>query len=225
LSNKVNFNDYAENYQNILQKQLSFFDRNEGYFAEYKIDLIKKNIDIVPQKILDYGCGVGRNLKYLIKHFKDSKIYACDISEKSIDIAKADNPLIKFFLLGRETIIEKFDLIFIALVFHHIEPKLRGSIMKNISYLLETGGNVFIFEHNPINPITRYLVNTCAFDADAVLLKKKELENLLIDANLSIKTCRYSLFFPSFLKKMRILESLLGFLPLGGQYFINAKKI
>jgi hypothetical protein len=39
---KVEFDEYAENYQEILQEQLGFFDGNEGYFAEYKIEIIKK---------------------------------------------------------------------------------------------------------------------------------------------------------------------------------------
>jgi SAM-dependent methyltransferase len=167
---------------------------------------------------------VGRNLKYLKQHFQQSKIYAADISKKSLDIAKSYNQSVKFYLLCEDTIVEKFDLIFVALVFHHIEPRLRLKIMEYIYDLLQEGGNIFIFEHNPYNPITRYLVNTCAFDADAVLLTKRKLMQLLIEAKLSINTCRYTLFFLSLLKKLRFLEPILGYLPLGGQYFISANK-
>ena len=76
MSDKVDFDEYAENYQKILQEQLSFFDRDEGYFAEYKIEIMKKYLKDTPKKILEYGCGIGRNLKYLIKHFQQSEIYA-----------------------------------------------------------------------------------------------------------------------------------------------------
>ena len=127
-----------------------------------------------------------------------------------------------FYLLGEDTIVDKFDLIFVALVFHHIKPELRSKVIKDISDLLQKDGNIFIFEHNPYNPVTSYLVNTCIFDADAVLLKKGELCKLLIGAKLSINACRYTLFFPSFLKKLRFIEPMLGYLPLGGQYFISA---
>jgi SAM-dependent methyltransferase len=224
LSDKVDFDEYVENYQKILQEQLSFFDANEGYFAEYKIAVIKKYIKVTPKKILEYGCGVGLNLKHLRHHFQQSTIYAADISKKSLDFAKGDNPSVQFFLLGEDTIVDKFDLIIVALVFHHIEPRLRPKVMEDISNLLQEGGNIYIFEHNPYNPITRYLVNTCIFDADALLLKKRGLIKLLIDANLSVNTRRYTLFFPSFLKKLRFLEPMLGYLPLGGQYFISANK-
>ena len=160
-----------------------------------------------------------------MKHFQQSEIYAADISRKSLAIAKHDNPLVRFFLLDEDTIVDKFDLIFIALVFHHIEPKLRSKVIKDISDLLQQGGHIFIFEHNPYNPITRYLVNNCIFDEDAVLLKKRELCKLLIEAKLSINDHRYTLFFPSFLQKFRFIEPMLGYLPLGGQYFICATKI
>ncbi len=39
--------------------------------------------------------------------------------------------------------------------------------------VLKKKGRVYIFEHNPYNPVTRYLVATCEFDRDAVLFKKK----------------------------------------------------
>lgn len=224
LSDKVDFDKYADNYQKVLQEKLRFFDSDEEYYAEYKIKIIKKYIKNTPKKILEYGCGIGRNLKYLTQHFQQSKIYAADISNKSLDIAKSYNQSVKFYLLGEDTIVDKFDLIFVALVFHHIEPGSRLKVIEYISDILQEGGNIFIFEHNPYNPITRYVVNTCAFDADAVLLTKRKLMQLLIEAKLSINTWRYTLFFPSLLKKLRFLEPILGYLPLGGQYFISANK-
>jgi hypothetical protein len=53
-------------------------------------------------------------------------------------------------------------------VFHHIEPEFRPKAIRDISELLRERGNIFIFEHNPFNPITNYLVKTCIFDADAI---------------------------------------------------------
>ena len=221
---KVTFDEFAENYQRILQEKLSFFDRDEGYFAEYKIKIMKKHFKSDPKKILEYGCGIGRNLKYLKQHFQQSEIYAGDISRKSLEIAKVNNPSVKFLLLGEDIIVDKFDLIFVALVLHHIEPNFRPTIIKDISNLLNKDGKLIIFEHNPHNPVTRYLVNTCIFDNDAILLKKTELTRLLIEGNLSIDRYKYTLFFPSFLKRLRFLEPMLGYLPLGGQYFIIASK-
>jgi len=224
LTDNAKFDRYAEDYQKLLGEQLGFFDPDKGYFAEYKIDIIKKHITGTPKKILEYGCGIGRNLPYLTRHFEHSTIYACDISSKSLDIAKAGNPKVKFFLLGQDLIQGKFDLIIVALVFHHIYPSFRSTVMSDIFYLLQEQGNIFIFEHNPYNPVTRYLVNHCIFDDDAVLITKREMMKILTDAHLAITAWRYTLFFPAFLKKLRFFEPVLGYLPLGGQYFIKARK-
>ena len=222
--NKIDFDNYAEDYQRILEEQLNFFDNNNDYFAEYKVRIIKKYLSYEPKKILEYGCGIGRNLNLLQEQFKNADIYACDISEKSLTIAARENPSVNFFLRGDDNTEQAFDLIFVALVFHHIIPDLRKSALKDVYNYLRNGGNLFIFEHNPYNPITRHLVNTCPFDADAVLLTRRELKKLLIEAGFEVNFGRYTLYFPSSLKRLRFTEPILGFLPLGGQYFLNASK-
>jgi SAM-dependent methyltransferase len=221
---KVHFDDYTESYNKILSDQLSFFDSNDEYFSEYKIRILKQFVDISPKKILEYGCGVGRNLKYLQNYFQISKIYGCDISKKSIELARKNHPTMNFFLLGEDSIKEEFDLIFIALVFHHIHQDLHKKTLIEINKMLSENGNLFIFEHNPFNPITRFLVNTCPFDSDAVLITKRSLEKLLRQSGFQVGCGRYTLYFPAFLKKLRVIEPLLGFIPLGGQYFIKALK-
>jgi hypothetical protein len=89
---------------------------------------------------------------------------------------------------------------------------------------LRTGGRLFVFEHNPYNPVTRHLVNTCPFDADAVLLTRAETVALLKTAGLEPSAAAYCLFFPRLLAGLRPLETWLGWLPLGGQYFVAGRK-
>jgi len=221
--NKIDFDDYADNYGQLLQKQLSFFDK-KNYFAEYKIKILKQQLNYEPVKILDYGCGTGRNLKFLKQYFPNAKIYGCDISKKSLKIATKNNPDAILFLPNENFDYKNFDLVFVAGVFHHIEPNLRTNILKQIHQLLTKNGSLVIFEHNPYNPVTLHMVNTCEFDDDVVLLKAREMKNLLRRANFALKKTRYSLFIPKFLKKLRFLEKYLGLIPLGGQYFILAQK-
>jgi hypothetical protein len=83
---------------------------------------------------------------------------------------------------------------------------------------------LFVFEHNPYNPVTRRLVNTCPFDADAVLLARAETVSLLKAAGLEPSAAAYCLFFPQMLAALRPLEAWLGWLPLGGQYFVAGRK-
>lgn len=217
---KVNFDDHADQYEGKLKEQLQFFD-NSDYFSEYKIKIIREHVADEPKTILEYGCGIGKNLPFLKKLFPESIIYGYDISKKSLHIAAQNNPTVNFTFNDMP---KNIDLIVIAGVLHHIAPPERNNVIRDIYQSITPGGKLFIFEHNPYNPITRHLVNTCIFDKDAVLITAKKLKFLLKNHGFMISKTRYTLFLPSWLKKLRILERHLGFLPLGGQYFIYAKK-
>jgi hypothetical protein len=96
--------------------------------------------------------------------------------------------------------------------------------MNIIDTMLKDKGIFFIFEHNPYNPVTRKIVKDCIWDADAILLKTKETVSLTEDKGFKLKDKKYTLFFPAYLSGFRFLEKYMGFLPLGGQYYIIAEK-
>ena len=223
---KVNFDDYADDYDALIEQQLSFFNKENRYFAEYKIRAVEREATVAPKRVLEFGCGTGRNLQFLQEAYPNAEIHGCDISPKSLRIAEKENPDARLFLLEENSELpeEPFDLIFIACVFHHIAPPLRQGVMAQIHRLLNSGGELFIFEHNPYNPVTQKMVSACPFDADAVLLKPKELAGLMAESGLRVEKPRFALFFPSFLASLRPLEPRLKALPLGGQFYVKAVK-
>lgn len=224
---KVDFDNFANEYENILDEQLDFFGEENSYFAEYKLKLVKDTIGFQPKNILEFGCGIGRNLKFFSKYFPDANIYACDISEKSLEIARKENPDVKIFLLNENEVKNfsgKFDLVFVSCVFHHIKPELRKGSIGLINNMLNKNGAVYIFEHNPYNPVTKYIVKTCPWDTDAILLYMKETVDLINDSGLKVSEKNYSLFFPSQLKFLRPVENYLGKIPMGGQYYVKGVK-
>ena len=58
------------------------------------------------------------------------------------------------------------------------------------------GGLVAIFEHNPLNPLTRKAVRDCPFDEDAVLLSRGEARRRLAEAGLAEVEAPFIIFFP-----------------------------
>ena len=222
---KIDFDKYADDYDELTRKNVNFFSSDDFYFARVKIDLIKTYIKQEPKRILEYGAGVGRNLPFLMGYFPASEIWACDISEKSLRKINKNYPEVKTFLLDKGLSQEcgVFDLILIAGVFHHIEPAIRGAVAAHAVSLMSDQSELFIFEHNPYNPVTRRLVDRCPYDGDAVLLKPVEVRSLLIGGGLNVKQTGYYLFFPPSLKLSK-LENLLSSIPLGGQYFVSATK-
>jgi SAM-dependent methyltransferase len=192
---RVDFDQYAGQYEAILAAQTNFFDGDSGYFARYKIELAQQLVGPV-NSILDFGCGVGRSMPYLREVFPKAEIVGCDPSAESLAIARRENPSCRFTSMDELT------------------PDAK----------LKEGGYFIIFEHNPINPVMRHLVKNCPFDADAVLLSMRETVERMRNAHLHIDESSYCLFFPQPLAALRPFEKYLRWLPMGGQYFVCASS-
>lgn len=224
--NEVDFNNFTENYNDLLRQGTQFFTQDEMYFAQYKVQLARRIIGGEPARILEYGCGIGRNVSFLRQYFKSAEICGSDISAKSLDVARAENPGIYFWEEGDEASERSgFDLVFVAGVFHHVPPAERADAVRKIHSRLNRGGSLVVFEHNPYNPVTRRIVNRCPYDKDAVLLAPREVRYHLEQAGLCVVKHAYALFLPPSLKMFSCLESRLGWLPLGGQYWVHATKV
>lgn len=225
MSNKVDFDNYTDNYNQLLKEGTNFFSSNEEYFARYKIEVLRERVKGAVANVLEYGCGIGRNIPFLSQAFPNAVIMGSDISNASLDIARINNPGVEFFSEeGNVELPQKFDLIFVAGVFHHIPPDQRSGVARTLYDRLAPGGQIFVFEHNPYNPVTRRIVNNCPYDEDAVLLKPSELSFLLTNAAMTLVQKSYCLFVPPKLSAFSWLEGVLGWLPLGGQYWIQARR-
>ena len=221
---RVDFDDYSESYNRLMKEGVGFFDKEEGYFSRYKIEIVRRLTDEEPGRILEYGCGVGRNIGQIRALFPLSSIYGCDVSKKSIEAARKQNPDAEFFVIGEDRVSMEFDLVLLVNVLHHVLPQERKRLADSLAALLSGGGSLFVFEHNPFNPVTSRVVSTCPFDKDAVLLRPKEVSALMRGSGLEMGERGYCLFFPGFLRGLRRLEKYLFWLPLGGQYFYKARK-
>jgi SAM-dependent methyltransferase len=218
---RVDFDQYAGQYESILAAQTNFFDGDSNYFARYKIELAQQLVGNVGT-VLDFGCGIGRSMPHLREVFPKADIVGCDPSNESLAMAREQNPSCRFVSmdeLGEDT---KFDLVIASCVFHHIPPQDRQMAIRYCYSRLKEGGHFIIFEHNPINPVTRHLVKNCPFDADAVLLSMRETVDRMRNAHLNVDESSYCLFFPQQLAALRPFEKYLRWLPMGGQYFVCA---
>ncbi len=224
MSEKVDFDEHTENYNKLLRESVGFFSENDAYFARYKVELVHKAIPAPPARILEYGCGIGRNIPFLKQYFPDAVIEGSDVSPASLDMARQEHPDNTFFLEDGSYEGEGYDLIFVASVYHHIPPAERQAATNSLARRLKPGGSVYVFEHNPYNPVTRRIVNNCIYDADAVLLKPAELKSLIRKADLDLTALAYCLFIPPKLSALIWMEKHLGWLPLGGQYWVCATR-
>jgi SAM-dependent methyltransferase len=225
MTNRVDFDKYTSDYNLLLQERTGFFSKNDEYFARYKIELVKSRLTRPVKRILEYGCGIGRNIPFIREAFPNADVIGTDIASESLEFARTHIPGVEFVVEGDKTSnLGQFDLIFVAGVFHHVPVTERAHVSSLLFQRLNSLGNLFVFEHNPYNPVTRRIVSTCPYDEDAVLLQPKELREHLRQAGFNEHHTEYCLFIPPSLAKLTWLERHLGWLPLGGQYFVHVSK-
>jgi hypothetical protein len=86
------------------------------------------------------------------------------------------------------------------------------------------GGVFALWENNPWNPGTRYIMSRVPFDKDAITMTPPETRRLLRATGFEIVRTDFLFVFPHLLRVLRPLERLLARLPLGGQYLVLARK-
>jgi SAM-dependent methyltransferase len=224
------FDQFAEEYLAIHAKNVHFTGENPEYFSRYKVDEVSRvwrargRPD--PQTILDFGAGIGGSLAHFRRAFPKAELIATDISARSLDVAQRRHPGVARFELyagsGPPAADASVDLAYTSCVFHHIDEREHLGLLKSLRQAVKPGGALVVFEHNPINPVTRYIVATCPFDENAVLIPAGKLRQRLKDAGFGRVEIGYVGFFPSALAGLRRLDPLLKHLPVGAQYYALA---
>lgn len=209
------FDEFASSYRNVHAANIGATGEQPEYFAQYKVNCLQRLGVGVTTPILDYGCGIGAVTSQLVRAFDD--VHGYDPSQESLVVARQQASAAKFYEDLEAIPKGAFDVVLLSGVLHHVPRIERKGVLKGVRTLLSENGRVVIFEHNPLNPLTRHAVATCPFDDDAVLLWPWELRRELRSAGFDEVAQDYIVFFPRLLAFLRPLEPKLGWLPLGAQ--------
>ncbi|CAK6712666.1 putative type 11 SAM-dependent methyltransferase [Vibrio harveyi] len=229
---KAEFDEYAKNYKKSVTASVKVKEGDFDYFASYKIARVKyalRNEKTANLRILDFGSGVGGSVPFLIKTFIDSRIDCLDVSQESLNINKEKNGYnnVTFKSYDGHSIPEKentYDIVFTACTFHHIPHNEHIALLQEIKRVLKPNGKLFLFEHNPLNPMTLIAVKRSPLDVNANLIGMSSMRKRIKQAEFKNIKGKYSLFFPPKLKVLSNLENLIHYIPLGAQYYIEAQK-
>lgn len=225
------FDKFADEYLAVHSRNIAISGEGPEYFSRYKIDEVRRRWygekRAQPATILDFGTGIGSSLPFLASRFPAAAITGVDVSSRSLAIAEqrfAGTAKLVSYAGGADIPLpdKSFDLIFSACVFHHIASSEHAAIFTRLRALLKADGLMFIFEHNPLNPVTRYIVATCPFDENAVLMPAQRLRQEQEQAGFKKVQVAYAGFFPGALRIFRPLERFMTALPIGAQYYTMA---
>jgi len=219
------FDIYAKNYNELLKQGMVLKGNDHSYFEDYKLFYLNKYLK-KSKKILDYGCGIGNLSLAISKKYNNIAIHGYDISRDSIKCVPDEltKKVFNRFVSTNRLLDKDYDLIILSTMLHHVPKDKRELIILDAWSRLKKDGHLIIIEHNLINPLTKKSVENCPLDKDAIFLSMKEAKGLFSKAYNNTLFCKYIVFWPKQLKIFRFLDSLLGFIPLGAQFMIAARK-
>lgn len=215
------FDRYARNYDAVLTTALGS-DGEVDRFAGYKIDEMSQRLAASSvRRVLDFGCGVGRSLPFLREAFPEAEVWGFDPSAECASAAQSRAPSAR--VVSDWTMVDtaSFDCVLAANVFHHVPLHARLAELERCGTLLAPEGSLFVFEHNPFNPVTRRVFDRCPFDRDAVMIAPSDMLRLGRSAGLTVRRCAYTLFLPFRGRMVAALHRALAWLPLGAQYYVQ----
>lgn len=227
------FDKFAREYKFLHQANIALSGETPEYFAEYKIKDLNRLIQdgcarLEAGRFLDFGAGVGTSVPFFRKYFPAAHVTCVDVSTKSLEFGMANcadqASFVRFDGVHLPFAQATFDCAFAACVFHHIRPEEHVRLFIEMLRVLKPDGRVFIYEHNPLNPLTVRTVNLCPFDENAILIGARTMKARLAAAGFHDLRIKYRVFFPRALRWLRQAEDWLGWLPLGAQYYVWGKR-
>lgn len=217
-------------YARALDESLSVSGETGPYFAEQRVRWVNRFLNWrgrSARRALDFGCGIGGTAPLLRDLAHADDVLGVDVSPRAIERARADHgaePGVAFDTLERFEPSGDRDLLYANGVLHHIPVADRAVAMQTVAASLAPGGLAFIWENNPYNPGTRFIMSRCPFDDDAVLVWPHQLRRMYRRAGLVPVGTAFCFIFPAAFSPLRPLEKRVERLPLGAQYVVVAKK-
>ncbi len=224
------FDASACSYAEQLAQGISLSGESADYFVDGRVrflaEYLESQIPLHDLRILDFGCGVGNACGRLREQFRAQQVVGLDCSQASIELARKryTSRQHQWSVDGADIPAASMDVAYTSGVFHHIEPQQRQAELEKIFCWLKPGGYFALFENNPWNPATQWVMSRIPFDADAKCLSMVEARRRLVSAGFETQLSRSLFYFPRFLRGLRPLESYLSPLPLGAQYVVIAQR-
>lgn len=223
----MSFDEHSADYSQKVDRALSVAGLEHDFFFEAKVRHIlearRRLAATAAVRVLEIGCGIGLLTRRLLPLLPD--VWGIDPSIASLGMAASPGGrLIAADGLHAPFADESFHMVIAVGVLHHVPAGQRDAFLAEAARITRRGGVVLLCEHNPWNPLTRLVVGRCEFDRGVVLLALSEARRRMTAAGLSNIRSSYIHFFPWRGAVWRWLEARLAWLPLGGQYVIDAVR-
>ncbi|MGA2230781.1 MAG: class I SAM-dependent methyltransferase [Tepidisphaeraceae bacterium] len=223
------FDAFAGDYDAALQRGISLSGENKDFFVQGRVNWLHDRLSRLgclgaKPCILDYGCGIGSAFVQLRDTFNAGRIVGVDVSAAELEIAHKQYPWATAYTPDALPGEVNADIVYCNGTFHHIPPPQRADALRAIFNCLKPGGFFALWENNPWNPGTRWVMSRIPFDRDAITLSAPETRRIVRQAGFQILHTDFLFIFPRILAPLRRVERYLCRLPLGAQYQVLARR-
>lgn len=229
------FDRHAASYDGGMDGPLKRLLGTAEHFMKVKADWLLRHDGALRQpdmRLLDYGCGAGDLMRLLTKLGARAQFTGCDVSTGMLAEAERRWPgsLGSAPSLALQDGVNTgfadatFDIVIVSAVLHHVQPSHRHAVYDELARVLKPGGRLYVFEHNPRNPLVRYVVANTKIDENAILLDQREVRSSMPAVLREDLHAHYLMFVPPRLTFLNVIDRLLVWLPLGAQYVVTARK-
>lgn len=143
---------------NTTKVTIDSYNRHASSYSGFQSSLkpVKKHLDLFIQsltgnRVLDVGCGHGRESEYLRQN--RLVVIGIDLSEGLLKVAKNNTPQIKFIVMDMRRLDfpeDSFDGLWVNTSFLHLPKKDAKKTLVGFSKVLKPGGILFIgFQGHP----------------------------------------------------------------------------
>ena len=229
MSDEPAFDDYAENYEAALATGIGVSGETSEYFAHGRIAWLAnylRRVQMPCDRVMDFGCGTGAATPFFSSLLGSRSILGIDPSGGSLKVAQRQfgSERAQFLLPTQYQPRQEVDLVFCNCAFHHIPLDERSDAVDYVHRSLRSGGLFALWENNPWNPATRYIMSRCVFDRDAITLTPPQACRLMRAGGFEIVRVDFYFIFPRALRWLRGIEPWVSRLPLGAQYQVLCRK-
>ena len=234
LAPQAEFDAYASDYDAGMGHPLKkVLGAGQDQYLAVKTDWLARDLRGFSEnpRLLDFGCGEGAFLRQMVERMTLGSFFGCDVSSAMIRKARQINPPgpgapdFTSFAGPRTPYPDaSMDVVSACMVLHHIPPLRRAEALEEMFRVVRPGGRLYVFEHNPMNPLTRRVVRQTPIDRNAVLLPAAECLQRLRTAGAIRPRLRFQLFTPPRLRFLRPLDAWLSRIPWGAGYAARAEK-
>lgn len=222
------FDQRADSYEQEINKAVAFAGMEHAFYLDVKRDHLLRLTSAhfgstAGLRVLDLGCGIGAYHKGLEQQFRE--VHGVDVSPRSVKLAAQKHSFVHYRTFDGMTLPypdAHFDMVYTICVMHHVPPAQWEGFIAEIARVTRPDGLAIVFEHNPYNPATQYIVRSCEIDNDAVLLRPVTLRRLFDNRHFKTIVTRSILTVPPKGALLERVDRALGWLPFGAQYYLTA---